>query len=52
MLSRLEDEIPHVATVKAKNTSTYDGTHFDHQSLDTLGLRFYKKFKEYFQKLP
>lgn len=52
MLSRLEDEIPHAATVKAKNTSTYDGTHFDHQSLDTLGLRFYKKFKECFQKLP
>lgn len=50
MLGRLNSEIPHAASIKSKGTSTYDGTHFDHNSLDVLGNRFAEKFKELNQK--
>ena len=37
MLDRLNTEIPHGASVKSAGTSTYDGTHYDHKSLEVLG---------------
>jgi hypothetical protein len=50
MLDRLNTEIPHGASVKSAGTSTYDGTHYDHKSLEVLGKRFAIKFKELYQK--
>jgi hypothetical protein len=50
MLDRLNTEIPYGASVKSAGTSTYDGTHYDHKSLEVLGKRFAIKFKELYQK--
>jgi hypothetical protein len=50
MLDRLNTEIPHAASVKSEGTSTYDGTHYDHNSLEILGKRFAVKFKELYIK--
>ena len=50
MLGRLNTEIPHAGSVKSEGTSTYDGTHFDHEGLEILGKRFADKFKELYQK--
>ena len=49
MLDRLNTEIPHGASVKSAGTSTYDGTHYDHKSLEILGKRFAIKFKELYK---
>ena len=50
MLDRLNWEIPHATSVKSKGTSTFDGTHYDHKSLEVLGKRFAAKLKELYQK--
>lgn len=50
MLDRLNREIPFAASVKSIGTSTFDGTHYDHKSLEVLGKRFAAKFKELYQK--
>ena len=49
MLGKLNTEIPHGASVKSAGTSTYDGTHYDHRSLEVLGKRFAAKFRELYQ---
>ena len=49
MLDRLNTEIPYGASVKSAGTSTYDGTHYDHKSLEVLGKRFAIKFKELYK---
>ena len=43
-------EVPLATTVKSVGTSTYDGTHYDHKSLEVLGKRFATKFEELYQK--
>ncbi len=50
MLDRLNSEIPHATSVKSIGTSTFDGTHYDHKSLELLGKRFAAKFKELYKK--
>ena len=50
MLDRLNTEVPLATTVKSVGTSTYDGTHYDHKSLEVLGKRFATKFGELYQK--
>ncbi|MGB0395785.1 MAG: sialate O-acetylesterase [Flavobacteriaceae bacterium] len=50
MLDRLNTEVPLATTVKSVGTSTYDGTHYDHKSLEVLGKRFATKFRELYQK--
>jgi len=50
MLDRLKSEIPYATSVKSIGTSTFDGTHYDHKSLEVLGKRFAAKFKELYQK--
>ncbi|MBL6665638.1 MAG: hypothetical protein ISP66_01375 [Flavobacteriaceae bacterium] len=50
MLDRLHTEIPLAAKVKSKGTSTFDGSHYDHNSLEILGKRFALKFKELYLK--
>ena len=49
MLDRLNTEIPYGASVKSAGTSTYDGNHYDHKSLEVLGKRFAIKFKELYK---
>ena len=50
MLDRLNTDVPFATTVKSVGTSTYDGTHYDHKSLEVLGKRFATKFGELYQK--
>jgi hypothetical protein len=50
MLDRIKTEIPHAATVKSAGISTYDGSHYDHKSLELLGRRFAIKCKELYSK--
>lgn len=50
MLGRLNTEIPHAGSIKSEGTSTFDGTHYDHEGLEILGKRFADKFKELYQK--
>ena len=50
MLNRLNNEVPHGASVKSLGTSTYEGTHYDHRSLEVLGKRFASKFKQLSKK--
>ena len=48
MLDRIDTEIPNASTIKSEGTSTFDGTHYDHKSLELLGKRFSDKLMRLF----